>query len=120
MPAFYRESALSVRQRCVDELTQGLRYARLQAVLRQHVLRLTPVVNTNWAQGMRLQAGSTLLREWRWHHPATTLTWHGFRSSQQLNVDSDLARLAMNGYFDIEYAGESLPRIVVTRFGRVY
>ena len=120
MPALYRDSALSVRRQCVDELAQGLRYARLQALVQQQPLRLTPIVDNNWAHGMRLQVGTRVLRVWTWHHPSTILRWHGFHSNQYLLVENELTQLAMNGYFSIEQAGESLARIVVTRFGRVY
>ncbi len=119
LPHWTNQPAPVVRAQCVEELAQVVRYARIQALLRHRSLSILPLAGDNWAQGVRLQAGEVILREWVWHHPATRLVWHGFRASQQLIVDYDLARLAMNGYFTVEYAGEWLPRIVVTRFGRV-
>ena len=120
MPVFYPLSAQVLRQRCVDEWSSVLHYARIQALMHQRVLRVYPISANNWALGVQLKDGDTVLREWAWHHPTTVLIWHGFRASSALMVDYDLARLAMNGYFNVEYAGQPLARIVVTRFGRVY
>ncbi len=119
IPTLLCESAAVVRRHCVQELSQVLRYARLQAYVHQHALSIQAVSDNNWADGVRLLSGDTVLHEWSWHHPGLQLTWHGFRSNQQLIIDYDLAQFAMNGYFSIELRGESLPRITVTRFGQV-
>jgi hypothetical protein len=119
IPALWREPAHVVRQHCVDEWTEVLRYTRMQALLRQRPLSVYPLAEHNWALGVRVQQDDTVLREWTWHHPVTRLIWHGFRTSKRVIVDYDLARLAMNGFFNIEHAGKVLSPIVVTRLGRI-
>lgn len=119
--------AVSIEER-TQELTSILTYARLQAFIREETLVLAPLENDDWSTGIKLltNQGKTLPEKPKqmvhvWHWPASKLTvnWFGFQAKDFILVDSDSAKLAMNGYFLLKNNQGILRKIIVNRFGRV-
>ena len=121
VPLFQTTQTQNARYRLTQELTEVLQFARLQAFLRGETLVLAPLDKSkNWSQGLHLfvQKSKEDLQEWHWKHNGIQLSWHGFQSNDYLMIDSDLSRLALNGYFLIEDGSLPPEKIILNRLGK--
>lgn len=112
-----------------DDIKSAVRFAKIEAMACGNNLILTPKQHSNdWSQGMLLfvdnathhyKPGDKLLREWCWHTPNIRVTWKGFQSKNYLLFSSDVARNAVNGYFEIHGQLQSGVTLVINRLGRI-
>lgn len=105
-----------------QDISRAFAFGRLEASLRGEALVLKPLAEThNWANGIGLyvsnKKATKCLRVWSWHYPKLKLTWHGFRSKNQVMMSRSPEQLAMNGYFLVEAPGFVSQRWTVNRFG---
>ena len=129
-PLFHCMQAQHDRNRIINEITNVLHFARIQAFLRGETLVLAPLDSLkDWSYGMQLfvregnawpPQNKEKLHEWGWQPGVTHLSWHGFQSKDYLVIDSDLSRLALNGYFLMQERGSLPEKYTVNRFGRVH
>ena len=130
LPLFHSMQTQHDRNRLIKDITNVLQFARIQAFLRGETLVLAPLDSVkDWSYGIHLfvREGNSWppknkeeLHEWRWKPGGTHLSWHGFQSKDYLVIDSDLSRLALNGYFLMEEGGVLPEKHTVNRFGRVH
>ncbi len=109
-----------------QEITEALRFARMEAQMTGKVLQLTPLRGEeNWARGLLLVEKThdghegTLHHQWHWSYPNLVMIWHGFLSNHYVQFEPNLADNASNGYFLINDTSLKSLTLVVTRLGVV-
>ncbi len=126
-PLLFRTTPKAHAEQLTHEITHMLRYAVLQAFLRQERLILMPLESNNWAKGGRLLVMNNaraftdqdVLRVWHWKHDGVRLNWHGFQATDALKIEFSPMHLALNGRFILESTDSENVIILVNRFGFV-
>ena len=113
----------------LNDVTQLLQFARIQATLRRETLALRSLAsNNNWAEGAvlfvdnkthRPISSTQVIHVFHWRHAGMSMVWHGFASKDYLLIYPSLNHLAMNGYFEFKTAQNESKKICVSRLGEL-
>ncbi|WP_133129661.1 GspH/FimT family pseudopilin [Legionella yabuuchiae] len=124
IPSFqgvYKKNALQLR---VMEVKQIIRYARFKALTEGKELRLIPLNQNNWSQGIKLietyskdKNNIISLHEWSWNSTSITLQWHGFQSEHFVSFSPSIDGHVANGYFELS-DGIQTRRLTLNRIAR--
>lgn len=107
------------------DIEQAIEHGIQESVILGEPLRLAPLRDKDWTNGMALIRESDLtdpnhpiLYAWPWGSTAYHVLWHGFLSDTYLRFTPDMRQASLNGYFLIESSTQRV-KIIVNRLGRV-
>ena len=112
-----------------DQLLSALEYGKMQSLLSNKVLTLSPNESSTWSTSVLLyddkntnhkfDGGDELYHSWTFNG-RVTIEWRGFHSSNYLMFAKDILRSSSSGRFRLnDTSGQSKPiDIIVNRLGR--
>lgn len=108
------------KQVLIDEISNALRFSKIQALVLGQSVYLAPIDSTgNWAKGMRLSdRKGRLIQEWPFQSTAWQLSWTG--PSRHLIFSNNPLHAMSNGEFQLlnQYNQQKIT-LVLNRLGRL-
>lgn len=115
------------QQIIIDELRTALQYAKIQALIINNPVFLTPLdASLNWSKGMSLNSLNkkinqvALIYQWQWNHPHWSLDWVGVSSKNKIFFSNNPTQAISNGHFNlINNNTHKQVTLVLNRLGRI-
>lgn len=111
-------------QMVIDEIKAAVHYAKIQALLRDQPVFLTPI--SHWSGGIELHYlnpkthSQERLYQWQWHHPRLLINWVGMGSTDRIVLSNNPLHAISNGRFIIKnLRTQDEKHIILNRLGRI-
>ena len=111
------------RDYLVNEITNAINYAKLQASASGHALHLS-AKNANWSQGMELLVPNnlkqnSLVHRWNWNINHWNVEWRGLNGKKHINLSGNTHAMSNGRFILTNNQTQEKVTLYLNRLGRV-